>query len=86
VWPAGLTCWRFGENAQTTYFSYDHRDLVTAIRYRDGTAQYFHHDARMRMVAMQDGGDTTYYTWDENGLNLLTERDAPLACRARARH
>jgi|GEM_PF-6495634 len=35
-----------------------------------------HHDARMRMYAMEDGGETTYYTWDENGLNLLTERDA----------
>jgi len=72
--------------AGTQYFQYDDRDLVTAIRYRDGTAQYFHHDPRMRMYAMEDGGDTTYYTWDENGLNLLTERDASGAVTAEYTH
>jgi len=69
-------CVQIQAPAGTQYFQYDDRDLVTAIRYRDGTTQYFHHDARMRMYAMEDGGETTYYTWDENGLNLLTERDA----------
>ena len=59
---------------------------MTAIRYRDGTTQYFHHDARMRMYAMEDGGETTYYTWDENGLNLLTERDASGAVTAEYTH
>ncbi len=38
--------------------------------------QQFYHDANMRMVAMDDAGTLTYYTWDRNGMNLLQERNA----------
>jgi len=62
--------------AGTQYFQYDDRDLVTAIRYRDGTCQYFHHDALMRLYALEEDGATTYFSWDSNGVNPVCEYDA----------
>ena len=69
-------CTHIESPAGTQYFAYDHRDLVTGIRYRDGSTQYFHHDGTMRMYAMDDSGVVTYFTWDKSGLNVLSERDA----------
>jgi len=37
---------------------------------------YFYYDAMMRRYAMQDSNGLSYFTWDQNGMNLLAERDS----------
>ncbi len=59
----------------TTYFEYNHANLVTRITYKDGTENYFHYDGMLRRYAMEDSDGLRYFTWDRNGLNLLVERD-----------
>ncbi|MFO7900032.1 MAG: hypothetical protein R6V58_13345 [Planctomycetota bacterium] len=62
--------------AGTTYFEYSDADLVTMIQYPDATANSFHYDAQLRRYAVRDSAGLSYFTWDENGMNLLAERDA----------
>jgi len=58
------------------YFTYNDVNLVEAIEYPGGVANYFWYDAMMRRYAMQDSAGLRYFTWDANGMNLLAERDA----------
>ena len=58
------------------YFTYNDVNLVTTIEYPGGAANYFWYDAMMRRYAMQDSSGLRYFTWDQNGMNLLCERDA----------
>jgi len=58
------------------YFEYNDVNLVTSIRYTDGTMNYFSYDAFMRRFAVQEASGLSYFTWDQNGMNLLCERDA----------
>jgi len=58
------------------YFTYNDVNLVTTIEYPGGVANYFWYDAMMRRYAMQDSSGLSYFTWDQNGMNLLAERDS----------
>jgi len=58
------------------YFTYNDVNLVTTIEYPGGVANYFWYDAMMRRYAMQDSNGLSYFTWDQNGMNLLAERDS----------
>ena len=58
------------------YFTYNDVNLVEAIEYPGGVANYFWYDAMMRRYAMQDSNGLSYFTWDSNGMNLLCERDS----------
>jgi len=60
----------------TTYFTYTDADLVENIKYKSGVSNYFYYDALLRRYAMQDSDGLTYFSWDQNGMNLLSERDA----------
>jgi len=58
------------------YFTYNDVNLVTTIEYPGGVANYFWYDAMMRRYAMQDSSGLRYFTWDQNDMNLVAERDA----------
>lgn len=60
----------------STYFAYNHADLVTSIHYKSGIWNYFHYDAQLRRHGLQDSGGLSYFAWDRNGMNLLCERDS----------
>jgi len=68
------------------YFTYNDVNLVTTIEYPGGVANYFWYDAMMRRYAMQDSSGLRYFTWDQNGMNLLAERDAAGAVTAYYTH
>jgi len=57
------------------YFTYNDVNLAETIQYPGGVANYFWYDAMMRRYAMQDSSGLRYFTWDQNGMNLLCERD-----------
>ena len=40
-----------------------------------GSATYFAYDAELRRYAIEESTGLRYFTWDENGMNLLCERD-----------
>jgi hypothetical protein len=50
--------------------------LVTEIKYPGGQTNRFWYDAMLRRCAMEDSSGLSYFTWDQNGMNLLAERDA----------
>ena len=60
----------------TTAFTYNDRDLVTRIDYSGGTSNYFHYDGQDRRFAMADSNGLSYFTWDQDGMNLLAEKSA----------
>jgi len=60
----------------TTYFAYNALNLVTAIAYKTGVANYFVYDSLQRRYAMQDSQGLAYFLWDEDSLKPLTERSA----------
>ena len=60
----------------STYFSYNDADLVTSVRYKSGICNYSHYDANLRRYALEDSAGLAYFTWDQNGMNLLAERDS----------
>ena len=66
-------CTAIQESEGTTYFTYNHANLVTDIRFKTGVCNYFWYDAQLRRYAMQDSDGLRYFTWD--GLNLLVEQD-----------
>lgn len=49
-------------------------NLLTAVRFKTGVANYFHYDALMRHCAVEDSAGTTYYTWGADGLCPLLAR------------
>ena len=55
---------------------YNGANLVTAIAYKSGVANYFYYDSQMQRYAIEDSAGLRYFTWDRNGMNLLCERDA----------
>jgi YD repeat-containing protein len=59
-----------------TYFQYNDADLVSSIVYPGGTANYFYYDGKLRRYAIRDSGGLVTFTWDQNGMNLLVERDS----------
>ena len=61
--------------AGTTYYTYNDRNLMTSLKFRDGVINYFYYDARDRRYAIHDSGGTTYLTYDTDGLCTLLERD-----------
>jgi RHS repeat-associated protein len=69
-----------------TYFSYNDRDLMSSIRYPDGSWNYFHYDGQQRRYAIQDSGGLSYFTWDQNGMNLLCEKTAAGTVTAKYAH
>jgi len=64
------------EQLGATYFAYNDADLVSHAHLPGGAHTYFYYDGLLRRYAMEHSGQTTYFGWDSNGLNLLTERDA----------
>jgi RHS repeat-associated protein len=68
-------CTAVEESTGTTYFEYNDANLVTRIQYKDDTVNYFWYDARQRRYAIEESSGVTYLIWDENGMNLLAERD-----------
>jgi len=69
-------CTAIDEPTGATYFEYSDADLVTSISYPSGVANYFYYDGKLRRYAMEDSDGLAYFTWDQNGMNLLTEFDA----------
>ena len=69
-------CTLFQEHDGTTYFTYNHANLVTSILFKEGTPNYFHYDAMQRRYAIQESTGLRYFTWDRNGMNILCERDS----------
>ena len=59
----------------TTYYTYNGRNLMTSLKYRDGVINYFYYDANDRHYAIHDSDGTTYFTHDRDGLCTLLERD-----------
>jgi hypothetical protein len=51
-------------------------NLVTDIKYPGGVMNYFYYDAMLRRYAMGASSGLRYFTWDQNGMNLLCERDS----------
>jgi len=74
------------EPGGTTYFAYIGAGLVSAIAYKTGVANYFYYDAELRRYAIEESTGLRYFTWDENGMNLLCERDAAGAVVAEYAH
>jgi RHS repeat-associated protein len=50
-------------------------ELAARTQYKDGTPNYFYYDAMLRRYAIEESTGLSYFTWDQNGMNLLTERD-----------
>jgi RHS repeat-associated protein len=71
--------------AGTTYFEYNDAQLVENIHYSDDTWAYFHYDA-LRRCAVNDGSGMSYFTWDANGVNLLSECDESGTVTAKYTH
>jgi len=61
--------------AGTTYFEYNDAQLVENIHYSNDSWAYFYYDALLRRYAVNDGSGLSYFTWDANGVNLLSESD-----------
>src|SRR5690606_5877047 len=61
----------------TTYYTYTPFNLVSTIHHKDDTHTRTWYDGNLRRYALED--DThglRYFTWDQNGLNLLAEQDS----------
>ena len=58
-----------------TYYTYNSRNRMTSLKYRDGVINYFYYDATDRRYAIHDSDGTTYFTHDMDGLCALLERD-----------
>ena len=69
-------CTAIDESDGSTYFRYNHADLVTSIKYKNGVANYFFYDGKLRRYAIQDSDGLAYFTWGACGCKLLVERDS----------
>jgi len=79
-------CTEIQEPDGTNYFEYNHADLVTAIHYKTDVSNYFYYDAQMRRYAIHDSNGLAYFIWDQNGMNLLAERDSAGVLKAEYEH
>jgi len=50
--------------------------VMAAVGESPATVNYFSYDALQRRFAVQEVSGLSYFTWDQNGMNLLCERDA----------
>ena len=69
-------CTAIDESDGSTYFEYNHADLVISIKYKNGVENRFFYDAKLRRFAMEDSDGLAYFTWGCCGLKLLVERDS----------
>ena len=49
---------------------------MAAVGESPARVNYFSYDALQRRFVVVESTGTSYFTWDQNGMNLLSERDA----------